>query len=226
MQCVILAAGEGTRMRPLTETMPKPLVPVCGKPILEHIVDALPAEIDELVIVVGYKAEMIQQFCGTEFKGRSVRYAVQENPKAGTADALLKARGMVSDRFLVMYADDIHGAESLAEVVRTPAGMLAARSGTPEKFGVLVLNDDGTLASIVEKPEVPPSNLVNIGGFVLTPEIFDIEIHMSELGEYLLTDSVTEYALRHPVTVVEQRLWLPIGYPEHIDLAESVLCPR
>jgi NDP-sugar pyrophosphorylase family protein len=206
--------------------MPKPLVQVCGKPILEHIIDALPPEIDEIVLVVSYKAEMIQQFCGSEFKGRRIRYAFQENPKAGTADALLQARGMVSGKFLVMYADDIHGASSLAEVIQTPAGMLAARSDTPEKFGVLVLNDDGSLNSIIEKPEVPPSNLVNIGGFVLTPEIFDIELSMSELGEYLLTDSVSEYARKYPMTVVEQSLWLPIGYPEHIGMAEAVLCPR
>jgi UDP-N-acetylglucosamine diphosphorylase / glucose-1-phosphate thymidylyltransferase / UDP-N-acetylgalactosamine diphosphorylase / glucosamine-1-phosphate N-acetyltransferase / galactosamine-1-phosphate N-acetyltransferase len=224
MQCVILAAGEGTRMRPLTETMPKPLIKVCGKPILEHIVDALPPEIDELVIVIGYKGEMIKEYCGTEYKGKKVTYAVQDNPKAGTADALLTARGLAKGKFLVMYADDIHGAESLAEVVKTEAGMLAARSETPEKFGVLVVNEDGTLKAIVEKPKVPPSNLVNIGGFMLTEEIFEIELHMSELGEYLLTDSVTEYALRHPVMVVEQTLWLPIGYPEHIAIAEAKLC--
>lgn len=225
MQCVILAAGEGTRMRPLTETIPKPLIKVCGKPILEHIVDALPAEIDEIILVVGYKGEMIREHCGTEYKGKKIQYVVQENPKAGTADALLAARGLAKGSFLVMYADDIHGKESLAQVVKTESGMLAARSETPEKFGVLVMNEDGTLKAIVEKPKVPPSNLVNIGGFLLTEDIFEIELKMSELGEYLLTDSVTEYALRRPMTVVEQTLWLPIGYPDHIALAEAKLCP-
>ncbi len=226
MQCVILAAGEGTRMRPLTEEMPKPLIAVCGKPILEHIVEALPKQIDELVIVVGYKGEMIREFCGTRFHGRQVTYVEQANPKAGTADALMCAVGTVKGKFLVMYADDIHGKEALAKVVETEAGMLASRSDTPEKFGVLVVREDGTLKEIVEKPEVPPSNLVNIGGFVLTDEIFSIEVGLSALGEYFLTDSVTEYARRHPMTVVEQELWLPIGYPEHIEEAEKTLCPH
>jgi UDP-N-acetylglucosamine diphosphorylase / glucose-1-phosphate thymidylyltransferase / UDP-N-acetylgalactosamine diphosphorylase / glucosamine-1-phosphate N-acetyltransferase / galactosamine-1-phosphate N-acetyltransferase len=226
MQCVILAAGEGTRMRPLTLTMPKPLVLVCGVPLIEHIVRPLPPCIDELIIVVGYKGEMIREYCGAEFLGRKVTYVEQENPKAGTADALMYARDIAKGKFLVLYADDIHGADALAEVVEKEAGMLAARSATPEKFGVLVLNDDGTLREIVEKPAVPPSNYVNIGGFVVTEDIFAIHTALSASGEYYLTDTVTEYAKTHPVTVVEQTTWIPVGSPEDIPKAEAVTCPR
>jgi len=226
MQCVILAAGEGTRMRPLTETMPKPLVSVCGVPLIEHIVRPLPEIIDELIIVVGYKGEMIREYCGTEFLGRKVSYVEQANPKAGTADALMYARAIAKGKFLVLYADDIHGASALAEVVEKEAGMLAARSATPEKFGVLVLNNDGTLREIVEKPTVPPSNYVNIGGFVVTEEIFAIHTALSASGEYYLTDTVTEYAKTHPVVVVEQAVWIPVGCPEDIPKAEALACPR
>ena len=226
MQCVILAAGEGTRMRPLTLTMPKPLVPVCGVPLIEHIVRPLPAIIDELIIVIGYKGEMIREYCGTEFHGKKVTYVQQENPKAGTADALMYAHGIAKEKFLVLYADDIHGAPALAEVVMKEAGMLAARSETPEKFGVLVLNEDGSLREIVEKPLVPPSNYVNIGGFVVTEEIFAIHTALSSSGEYYLTDTVTEYAKTHPVTVVEQAVWIPVGCPEDIPKAEAVVCAR
>ena len=88
MQCVILAAGKGTRMRPLTEHTPKPLIKVCGKPILQHIVEALPAEIDELILVVGYLEEQIRTFCGAEFCGRKVKYVTQGNSAGGTGDAL------------------------------------------------------------------------------------------------------------------------------------------
>jgi UDP-N-acetylglucosamine diphosphorylase / glucose-1-phosphate thymidylyltransferase / UDP-N-acetylgalactosamine diphosphorylase / glucosamine-1-phosphate N-acetyltransferase / galactosamine-1-phosphate N-acetyltransferase len=226
MQCIILAAGKGTRMRPLTDTIPKPLVPVCGKPLLEHIVDALPSSVDELIIVIGYKGEMIQAHCGTEFKGKRVQYVVQENPKAGTADAVMQTKGIAKGKFMVVYADDIHGATALKKIGEAPAGMLVARSDTPEKFGVVIQHDDGTLKAIIEKPEVPPSNLVNIGGFVLTDEIFEIETELSALGEYLLTDSVTEFAKRHPVFVVEQDTWIPVGCPEDIPMAEAVLCAR
>ncbi len=226
MQCVILAAGEGTRMRPLTLTMPKPMVPVCGVPLIEHIVRPLPRVIGELIIIIGYKGEMIREYCGAEFHGRKVTYVQQENPKAGTADALMYARDIAKGKFLVLYADDIHGADALAEVVEKDAGMLAARSTTPEKFGVLVLHEDGTLKEIVEKPLVPPSNYVNIGGFVVTEDIFVIHTALSESGEYYLTDTVTEYAKTHPVSVVEQTTWIPVGCPEDIPRAEQNVCKK
>jgi len=78
MQCVILAAGKGTRLRPLTENCPKPLVEVGGKTLLDHIVGALPSSVDELIIVTGYLGEMIEAYCGTEFHGRKVTYVTQK----------------------------------------------------------------------------------------------------------------------------------------------------
>lgn len=226
MQCVILAAGEGTRMRPLTLALPKPLVPVCGKPILAHIVESLPSAVDELVIIIGYKGDMIREYCGEHFLGRPVTYVEQENPKAGTADALFQARDVLREKFLVMYGDDIHGRDALLEVIAQPHGMLTAFSPTPEKFGVLEIHADGTLSAIIEKPENPPSNLVNIGGFVLTPDIFTFQAELSVHNEYLLTDCVTAYAEKYPVTVVTQDTWIPLGNPTDIERAEEILCPH
>jgi bifunctional UDP-N-acetylglucosamine pyrophosphorylase/glucosamine-1-phosphate N-acetyltransferase len=212
-------------MRPLTETTPKPLIPVCGKPILEHIIDALPQEIDELILVVGYLKEQIMDFCGEEYKGKKVSYVVQENFAGGTGDALLRAKELVTGRFLFMYADDIHGNKALAEVAKKEHGMLGMRSRTPERFGVIELTEEGTLAQIVEKPEHPTSDLVNIGGFVLDPTIFSYTVPVSPSGELYVTDMLNAYAKDNRVEVVEQTFWLPIGYPEHIVEAEAVLCP-
>lgn len=225
MQCVILAAGKGTRMRPLTEHIPKPLIKVCGKPILQHIVEALPVEIDEIILVVGYLEEQIRDFCGSQFCGRKVQYVTQDNPAGGTGDALLCARSLLRDRFLFMYADDIHGALALKKVVSYPYAMLATRSATPEQFGVLEINTDGTLAAIHEKPETPPSDLINIGGIVLDQKIFDYPTKLSSSGELYVTDMVTAFAQDNPVMVVEQTLWLPLGKPSDVALAEAVLCP-
>lgn len=225
MQCVIAAAGKGTRMRPLTETTPKPLLLVCGKPILDHIVEALPEEIDELIIVVSYLKEQIEAHCGDSFYGRKVTYVVQENPAGGTGEALKVCEPLLRDRFLFMYADDIHGSEALQTVVSYPYAMLAARSDTPELFGVLDLSADGTLAAILEKPVAPPTNLINIGGMVLDVSIFQYDIAVSTLGELLVTDMVTAFAADNPMMVVQQSVWLPIGKPEDIAKAEAVLCP-
>lgn len=226
MQCVIICAGKGTRMRPLTETTPKPLIKVCGKPLLQHIVEALPPVIDELILVVGYKKEQIENFCGTEFLGKKVQYAVQEDFAGGTGDALLRAKDLIRGKFLFMYADDIHGKAALAQAVEKDNAILGTFSPTPELFGVLVKNDDGTLKEILEKPKEPPSNIVNIGGFVLTPDIFDCTVEVSaEHGELLVTDMLTKYAETHKVVIVEQDLWIPVGKPEDIAVAESILCP-
>lgn len=225
MQCVILAAGKGTRMRPLTEHVPKPLIKVCGKPLLQHIVEALPKEIDEIILVVNYLEEQIRAYCGEEFCGRKVRYVTQANPAGGTGDALRCAESLLRGRFLFMYADDIHGAKTLKDVVSYPYAMLAAHSEEPQHFGVLELNNDRTLKSIHEKPEVPPSNLINIGGMVLDTDIFSYEAKPSASGEVYITDMVTAFAKDHPVVVLEQYVWIPVGKPEDIILAEECLCP-
>jgi NDP-sugar pyrophosphorylase family protein len=201
------------------------MLKVCGKPILEHIVDALPAEIDELILVVGYLKEQIEAFCGDEFKGRKVSYAHQENFAGGTGDALLCAKDLIKGKFLFMYADDIHGKKALAEVVGEEHAMLGMISKTPERFGVLEQNEDGTLKQIVEKPEHPTSDLVNIGGFVVDDSIFSYSVEVSSSGELYVTDMINAYAKDHPVKIIEQDMWLPIGYPEHIVEAEAVLCP-
>lgn len=224
MQCVIIAAGKGTRMRPLTDTLPKPLITVCGKPILAHIVKALPPVITELIIVVGYRGEQIRAYCGDTFHGRPVTFVEQEHTAAGTGAALMLVEPLVTGRFLFMYADDIHGSAAIAEAVTKPYAMLVTHSDTPELYGVVSVRANGTLEKIVEKPEVPETNLINIGGFVLDQGIFAYPPPVSRLGERLATDMLTAFAAEHPVTVVTQPFWQPLGKPEDIPRAEAVLC--
>lgn len=222
MKAVILVAGEGTRMRPLTLEKPKPLIEVAGKPILEHIMDALPGEVDEIILVIGYKGNMIKERYGDSYKGRPIRYVHQWMP-AGTAHALSIARPFLDGRFLFLFGDDIHGAEALAELVKHPYGMLAATHPEPSKFGVIERNEDGTLKAIIEKPANPTSNLINPGGIVLDERIFDYPAPRHESGEYYVTDPISMFAEDFPVMVVEQPLWIPVGYPEDIDKAERIL---
>lgn len=228
MQCVLICAGKGTRMRPLTDITPKPLLPVCGKSILDHIVEALPSQIDELIIIVGYLEEQIREHCGEEFYGRSVHYVTQENSSGGTGDALMCAKDLVKGKFLFMYADDIHGEGALAKVAAEDHAILAKPTNEPQLFGILELNEDGTLKGMIEKPEsgTEPSNLANIGGWVVDPKIFDYEIPLSPRGELEATDMLTAYAADYPVKIIEQDQWIPIGNPEQIKVAEGILCPE
>lgn len=222
MQAVILAAGEGRRMLPLTLTRPKPLIEVLGKPILAHVIDALPREITDVILVVGYKEDMIKEYFGNSYNGLSLSYVTQEKPE-GTLKALELARPYLSDRFLLMNADDIHGTEALVEALTHPLALIVAPHSEPQKFGVVSRNDDGSLSGIVEKPEHPPTNLVSTGAMVLDERVFSYTVLPSPTGEYYLPLAVTELAKDAPVAVVVQETWIPLGCPEDIALAEHRL---
>ncbi len=222
MQCVILAAGKGTRLRPLTDTIPKPLVLVVGRPLLDHIIAALPSAVDELIIVHGYLGEKIIEHCGSEYFGRKVTYVEQVEQK-GTAHALWLCKDLLKGRFLFMFADDIHGASDIARVTSYTRALLTMPTDTPERFGIVVRHPDGTLAEFVEKPTHPPSNLASTGVMVLDTHIFEFPLSKETNGEYYLTDVIADYSQKYPVAVVEENLWIPIGYPEDITKAEAIL---
>ncbi len=210
-------------MRPLTLERPKPLVLVAGRPLLEHIIDALPPEVDEIILIVGYKADMLKEHFGDTYKGRMIRYIRQWMP-AGTAHALSMAEPFLrNERFILMNADDLHGTPALREALSHPLAILVAQHPEPSKFGVIGLNEDVTLASIVEKPEHPATNLISTGAMVLDKRIFDYEVVRHESGEYFMTYPLNLFAKDHAIAVVTQDFWIPVGYPEDIATAEARL---
>ena len=222
MQAVILAAGKGTRMLPLTLELPKPLIEVAGKPILEHILDALPPDVDEVLIIVGYMKEKIVTHIGESYGGKKIRYVEQWMP-AGTAHALSLARPFLAGKFLMLNADDIMGAEALAKAVTHPLALLVAPHPEPQKFGVVSVGKEGTLEALIEKPENPPSNLVSTGGMVLDERIFSYDVPPQGNGEYYITHPLEQLAKDEPITLVEQDIWIPVGCPEDIGIAEARL---
>lgn len=222
MQCVILAAGLGKRMRPLTEDRPKPLVLVCGKPLLHYVVEALPSSVDELIIVVGYKGEMIRTYCGEEFLGRKVSY-IEQTEQNGTAKALWLCKDFIKGRFMLLFADDIHGKGDLARASSFTRSLLVSSVENPEKFGIVVRNPDGTLGLMIEKPAHAPSNCASTGPMVVDEHIFEFPPMKAVQGEYYLPEVIERYAAKYPVAVVEQDIWIPIATPKDIEKAEMLL---
>jgi len=221
MQAVILAAGEGRRLRPLTENYPKPMIRVGGKPILEHTLGILPQEVDEVILVIGYKGEKIKDYFGSEFGRLSLKYAFQPEPK-GTADALLKAEPLLKgENFLLLYADDLYHPDDLESVIGELPSVLIKESNEPERFGVCLLDQNGRLREVLEKKENPPSNLVNIGVYLLNREIFSVPPVFTPNGEVNLAAQIGAWAKTRPVRVVKARFWHPIGYPSDLDKAED-----
>lgn len=222
MQAVILAAGKGSRMHPLTLTRPKPLVEVAGEPLLSHIIGSLPKSIDEVILVVGYLGQNIIDSIGDTHKGRRMQYVWQTETR-GTAHALEQARELLHGSFLLLYGDDLIDTESIERALAHPACLLSYEHPEPKNFGVILLNPDGTAGGIIEKPENPPSNLVCAAGLVLNTDIFDHYGESPDGREFYLTEVVDRYAKENTVHVETVSFWCPVNRPEDIARAEAAL---
>lgn len=225
MKAILLAAGEGKRMRPLTLETPKPMIEVLGKPLLHHIIDSLPDAITELIIVIGYKGEQIERYFGSEFGGKKINYIWQRKP-LGTAHALFLCQPYIQEheRFLFVLADDLHSKEALTRLIEYPFGVLVTKHEDPRRFGVIVPGRGNKVLAIEEKPEHPRSNLVVSGVYVFDDRIFRYEIIKHErLGEYFIPDVVTQMMRDHELVFEKTEFWHPIGYPHDIESAEKVL---
>lgn len=224
MQAIILAAGKGTRMRPLTDTIPKPLVPLAGKPLLSHTFAALPKEITEVILVIGYLGAHIQRLCGTSYQGRKIRYVMQKQA-LGTGKALFLCKPFIkkNEPFLVMYADDLYKKEDVGSLLVHPLAVLVKEIENPGAFGVVACDTNNCITEFIEKPKNPTSNLVGIGVYALDDRIFHYEPQQHANGEYYLIDSIAQLAKNHPIIAVPASFWIPIASPEDITKAESLL---
>ncbi|NHN48712.1 NTP transferase domain-containing protein [Halostella sp. JP-L12] len=232
MKAVVVAAGEGTRMRPLTAERPKPMLPVAGTPMLERVMSACEGVVDGYVLVVGYRADAIREHVGESFRGLPVDYVEQEE-QLGTAHAIGRAEAHVDERFLALNGDVVFDPELVEQLAETGTTAIATmRVDDPTSYGVVGTDDAGdgrpSATSIVEKPDDPPSNLANLGLYAFDPVIFDYieRTGMSQRGEYEITESL-EMLLDddHPVAVVEHDgRWLDVGRPwELLDATEAEL---
>jgi len=220
MKAVILAAGKSTRTFPLTVNRPKVLLKVMNKTLLEHNLDQLKGLVDEVIVVVGFKKEMIIEYMGNEYNGLKLTY-VEQKEQTGTGSALKAAEGKIDDRFIMLYGDDMYSATDLKECVSKQYSILAKKVENPKLFGILE-SDGKYLKRIVEKPKEFISDLANCGAFVMDKKIFDLTLEKTERGEYEVTDYITALAGKEKVEiVVVNDYWTTIGYPWNILEANS-----
>ncbi|MES2014197.1 MAG: nucleotidyltransferase family protein [Patescibacteria group bacterium] len=223
MQALILAGGEGKRLRPLTNDCPKGMVLLNGRPLLEHVIQELPDAVTDIVMIIGYHGEKIQNHFGTSWQGRRVQY-VEQKEQLGTWDAVYLAKDLLHEHFIMLYGDDIGDKEAFTKGAEHQYCLFVAEREDPEHYGVVALNPDGTLKEIVEKPEHPVGNLVNSGAMILSPDAFSITPYKDErLGEYFLTDLLSEIAKTTPVHVVRQNRWITVTTPLDVPKAEALL---
>ena len=227
MKAIILAAGEGSRMRPLTYTRPKVMLPIANKPILEHLlVEASQAGIREFIFIVGYCDEQVRGYFGKGEKwGVNIVYCNQRK-QLGTADALNMAAGLVDGNFLVMNGDIIVNQKDIKTLAGKSGNTLSViEVSDTTDFGMVELSKD-RVVRIYEKVKNPPSRTANAGLYLFTPEIFSA-ISMtskSPRGEYEITDSLQLMIDKgHHVSYQKIDYWLDLSYPWHLLTANESL---
>ncbi|MFL6519394.1 MAG: sugar phosphate nucleotidyltransferase [Chthoniobacterales bacterium] len=204
-KAVLLAAGRGTRMRDLTEALPKPMLEVRGKPVLQHIVDGLRVNgVANLLIVVGWRAEMVKDFFGDGSKfGVHIQYETQK-VQDGTGRVVALARHFVdADPFLLSYGDILVASENYGAITASLADVDAVisvkRSDDVSQGGAVFVDDKFQLVDLREKPKPgePTSPWYNAGIYAFRSSIFDFiaKLEPSPRGEYELTDAVRNLAL-------------------------------
>lgn len=210
MQAVILAAGKGMRLRPLTLKVPKPLVLLNNKPILEHILNVLPDRVDEVILVVGYLRDKIRNHFGDNFGGKKIKYTVQKKQQ-GTFHALEQAKKLLKGGFLILMADDIYSKEDLTNLVKSKSAILVKRvKGPSEKFGVCLVKN-GRLLDIREKEAGLKFKFASCGAYKLGMSIFDEPIIYGSSGEEWLSSMVGSLARRKVIKIIQANRWFPIA---------------
>ncbi|MCK4698458.1 MAG: NTP transferase domain-containing protein [Dehalococcoidia bacterium] len=210
-QAVILAAGEGQRLRPLTVLKPKVMIPIADKPILQYVVEALAANgVRHIIMVVGYRKEQVQDYFGSGEKlGVEIDYIVQKQ-QLGTAHALMHAKDAVADRFLVLPGDNIIKSDTIAPLVEAkPSIILVKKQENVSKYGVVTARK-GTVEEIVEKPQEATSNLVNTGIYSLDRGMFEFVEEEVELPMVLNSMIARGYEIASQET---DGIWLDAVYP-------------
>jgi len=222
MQAVILAAGHGTRLRPLTDEVPKALVHVLDKPLIEYALDVLVERVTAFIIVTGYRGEMIRAHLGERYHGIPITY-VEQSERLGTAHALSLCEEHIRGDFILMYADEMVDPGAIEALAQVPAGLIGFERPDPQHFGVIVHDNDMNLVNLEEKPEEPKNNLVSAAGLKLTPAIFAYYPPKERNGEYYLADMIPSYLKEQPMQVIIAREYLTVNRPEDITAAEATL---
>jgi bifunctional UDP-N-acetylglucosamine pyrophosphorylase/glucosamine-1-phosphate N-acetyltransferase len=227
MKAVILAAGEGVRLQPITSTRPKHLIKVGGKPILEHCLNVVKTSgIEEALIVIHYMGDAIRQYFGDGKKfGLKIEY-VEQKAMLGTGNAVSLIEPHIKDEFLLVYGDLLFSAEAVKNVIdlhkkeKPAATMAVVPVENPEDYGIVELENEKHVKRIVEKPNrnEAPSNLANAGVYVFSTEIFDKirETSASARGEWEITDAISQLP-KEKKTVLAVKIsrddWVDIGRP-------------
>ena len=224
MKAVILAAGEGRRLRPFTETIPKVMLPVANKPIIEYVIDAVKKSgINEIIIVVGYKKEVIMEYF-KDYKKIKITYVTQDK-QLGTAHALLQAKNHIKDSFIVLAGDNIIDQNSILKLIKDKSkySILIKEHPTPSKYGVVFV-EKGKLKKIVEKPKEEIGKFISTGIYKLPNTIFNKIKELASQDIYALSSVIQSILEKgEEINTILANKWMDIVYPWDIISINEIM---
>jgi bifunctional UDP-N-acetylglucosamine pyrophosphorylase/glucosamine-1-phosphate N-acetyltransferase len=225
MKAVILAAGEGVRMRPLTLSTPKPLLLANGKPIMEYIFESLPEYVDEVVIATLYLASKIRNHFGTQWNKKKIRYV--DGSDKGTAYSFLSTKEHLKDeRFILIQGDELTHEVDIKNCLQHELSILTFEPKNPSTCGIAHLRNDGSIKRIIEKPKKTSSRIAVDGVMVLNTNIFNYVPRLTK-GEFYFSTMVDLFVRDHKVMPVPlQKTLIEITYPTDIDRVTNILIQR
>ena len=232
MILLIPAAGKGKRLRPQTYVLPKPLIKVAGKPIIAHVIDRVPLEkIEKILLIISPNdnSNGLVEFVSSYVGNKEVKGIIQDKP-LGLAHAIYQAKDYIDSDLLIVLSDTIFEGK-----FNFNSNFIAVKKiENPRRFGVISIGEDGYIKDMVEKPEVPPSNYAIIGVYYIkdSEKLFHsieeiIEKDIKTKDEYQLTDAL-RLMLKKGVKIkpFEVSLWLDTGKPEALLEANKILLKK
>lgn len=226
MQLVILAAGKGTRMRPLTYEVTKAMIPLKGKPKLAWTLENLPKEIDEVVIVINHLGKQIKDYFGNSFSNRGIKYVLQEKLE-GTGAAVHACKDVLKDRFLVMMGDDLYHPDDVEKMAKEDLAILVFEETGASTAAAMIVDEAGNFVKIIEsdEPSFPKNErkLVNTALYTLNQKFFNyplVKIYNGELG---LPQTIATMVDDHEIGLVKAKNWVPLSKVDDIATAEKEL---
>jgi bifunctional UDP-N-acetylglucosamine pyrophosphorylase/glucosamine-1-phosphate N-acetyltransferase len=217
MKAVILAAGKGSRMQPLTQNRPKVMLPIANKPIIEHLIsEVIAAGIDKFIFVVGYYGDQIKEYFSNGNNWNiSIEYTTQHQ-QLGTADAIKAVKPLVKDAFLVINGDVIIGAKEIAKIINVADNSIGIKEVNDARGLGVVEISDSKIKRIYEKYENPPTKIANVGIYRFKENVFDILDNTPKTirGEHEIPDTI-QLMINQGKTINGCYIndWLECSYP-------------
>jgi NDP-sugar pyrophosphorylase family protein len=221
MDAVIFAAGKGTRLAPLTDATPKPLLAVHGAPILGRTLDGLPPEIERVFVVVEHLAEQVEAYCASRPDAAKIT-CLRQIPERGTLAALRTAEPHLRGRFIALGGDDLVSAEDLARLAAEPRGFGVCRASRGY-FHHVEVGPDGTVLGFRQPTDEERASGITIatGGYSLDRGVFGLPAVEIAGGEQGLPQTLRAALATYPLRAVELPSWRPINTPEDLAAANA-----